>query len=187
MHDRLEWKLNAQTKTSLELAFISIGSNIDPEYHMPLAVQNLHSLGRILKTSKVYQNAALDRPEQPDFLNAAVLIETDLQPLEIRQQLREIEEALDRVRSEDKYAPRSIDLDLCLLGDQVFLTPDLTLPDKEIEHRAHLAIPLSELDPDYPHPITCLPLSVIADGLKPQSDLTYREDVTLLIRKAADI
>jgi len=177
--------LNANPKTSPELAFISIGSNIDPENYLPRAIQSLHALGRILKTSKVYQNAALDRPEQPDFLNAAVLIETYLQPLDLRQRLREIEAGLDRVRTDDKYAPRTLDLDLCLLGTKVILTSDLTLPDPDIEHRAHLAIPLSELDPDTIHPVTCSTLAEIAGKLQPHSDLTYREDLTLLIQKAA--
>ena len=177
--------MNANPKTSPELAFISIGSNIDPENYLPRAIQCLHTLGRILKTSRVYQNAALDRPEQPDFLNAAVLIETYLQPLELRKRLREIEADLDRVRTDDKYAPRTLDLDLCLLGTKVVLTPELTLPDPDIEHRAHLAIPLSELDSDYIHPVTYSTLAEIARRLKPHSDLTYREDVTLLIQKAA--
>lgn len=172
--------------TSPDLAFISLGSNIDPQSYLPLAVQSLHSLGRILKTSKVYQNAALDRPEQPDFLNAAVLIQTDLQPLEIRHRLRAIEADLDRVRVDDKYAARTIDLDLCLLGDNIFHSPELTLPDPEIEQRPHLAIPLSELDPHFIHPLTHIPLGDIADQLKMGADLAYREDVTFLIQKVAE-
>jgi 2-amino-4-hydroxy-6-hydroxymethyldihydropteridine diphosphokinase len=173
-------------KTSPELAFISLGSNIDPESYLPLAIRSLHSIGRILKTSKVYQNAPIDRPEQPDFLNAAVLIQTDLQPLEIRLRLRAIEADLDRVRVEDKYAARTIDLDLCLFGDQIYRSPELTLPDPDIEKRPHLAIPLSELDPHFIHPLTHLSLEKIAGRLSKDSDLSYREDVTLLIQKAAE-
>jgi 2-amino-4-hydroxy-6-hydroxymethyldihydropteridine diphosphokinase len=172
--------------TSPNLAFISLGSNIDPERYLPRAIQSLHSLGKILKVSRVYQNPALDRPEQPDFLNAAVLIETNLEALTIRQRLREIEAEHDRVRSEDKYAPRTLDLDLCLLGSMVHLSSEFSLPDPDILKRAHLAIPLAELNFDFIHPTTSTTLGAIAEAFQPVANLTYREDITLLVQKEAD-
>lgn len=162
-----------------ELAFISLGSNIDPEQNLPLAITRLHQLGRLLASSKVYQNPAITPEPQPDYLNAAVLIETDLSPLEIRGHLRDIEHELGRVRTADKNAARTIDLDLCLFSDLQIQTPDLALPDPDILGRPHLAITLSELRPDQIYPGSDLKLSEIAARLRPGSQLTERPDFSL--------
>lgn len=161
-----------------EKAFISLGSNINPEVNLPMAMRSLDAIGEVLAVSMVYQNPAVGPTPQADFLNAAVLIATDLEPLEIRARLREIEVALGRVRSEDKYAPREIDLDLCLLGELIFESPELTLPDPDLLERPHLIVPVAELDPDFIHPITGESLDQIAERRKIDSDLTPRPDVT---------
>jgi 2-amino-4-hydroxy-6-hydroxymethyldihydropteridine diphosphokinase len=160
-----------------DLAFISLGSNIDPEENLPLAMRNLGVIGEVLAVSMVYQNPAVGPTPQPDFLNAAVLIATDLVPLEIRAKLREIEIEMGRIRSEDKYAPRQIDLDLCLLGDTIFQNPELTLPDSDLLERPHLIIPMAELDSEFRHPITGESLTSIAERVKTNADLTPRPDV----------
>lgn len=163
-------------------AFISIGSNIDPEKHLPLAIRKLKQLGEVLSVSGVYQNPALGRREQPDFLNAAVLLLTHLQALEVRRELRSIEAQLGRVRTEDKYAARTIDLDLCLFNNLIIQSPEFVLPDPGIFKRAHLAVPLAELDPGYLHPITDETLEQIANQLRPEVDLSAREDVAKILR-----
>lgn len=178
--------MKEQQQTSPEWAFISLGSNISPEKYLPLAILRLHHLGQILGISKVYQNPAVGRPEQAEFLNAAVLLETELTPLEIRNQLRKIEADLDRVRTEDKFAARTIDLDLCLMGDWIMDTPEITLPDPEILTRGHLAIPLAELSPAFHHPITGETLQQIADKLTSIATLSLREDVTKQLQEAAN-
>jgi 2-amino-4-hydroxy-6-hydroxymethyldihydropteridine diphosphokinase len=177
------WKLNEHQTISPKQAFISIGSNIEPEKHLPLAIYRLHEIGRLLKSSNVYQNPPIGRPEQDDFLNAAVLLETTLPALEIRHRFRQIEFDLGRIRSEDKFAARTIDLDLCLLGDQVINSPEVTLPDPDLLQRAHLAVPLAELDPHFLHPLTGETLQGIADYLIPHAKLTLREDITKVIQE----
>lgn len=162
-------------------AFVSLGSNIEPEKNLPLAVERLAKIGEILAVSMVYQNPAVGPTPQPDFLNAAVLIDTDLEPLEIWAELREIEAALGRVRSEDKYAPREIDLDLCLLGDWVFESRELTLPDPGLLLRPHLIVPMAELAPDFRHPLSGESLAQIADRLRMDAQLTPRPDVALKV------
>jgi 2-amino-4-hydroxy-6-hydroxymethyldihydropteridine diphosphokinase len=163
-----------------ELAFIALGSNLSPEMNLPLAAGRLAELGRVRGVSMVYQNPAIGPSPAPDFLNAAVLVETELSATEIRDRLRRIEAELGRVRTADKYAPRVIDLDLCLLGSQVLETPELRLPDPDVLTRPHLAIPLAELDPDFPHPVTGEPLGAIAARLRPHADLRPRPDVACL-------
>ena len=160
-----------------ERAFISIGSNIEPEKHIVSGFQRLAELGRVLAGSKVYENPAIGPSGQPDFLNAAMLIETDLPPGEVRNKLAEIEDALGRTRGDDKYGPRTIDLDLCLYGDLVTRLDLTTLPDPDILERAYLAVTLSELDPEYRHPVTHERLADLAKGLRPGASLLERRDV----------
>lgn len=162
-----------------ELAFISLGSNIKPETYLPRAVQALKEIGELVAVSHVYQNPAIGPSPQDDYLNAAVLLSSEQSPFEIRDALRTIEARLDRVRTEDKYAPRTIDLDLCLLGFQSLKTPSFSLPDPDILTRAHLAISLAELIPDFLHPELGAPLADIAKRLRPGAALHLREDVHL--------
>jgi 2-amino-4-hydroxy-6-hydroxymethyldihydropteridine diphosphokinase len=160
-----------------ELAFISLGSNLSPESNLPRAARRLSEFGRLIAVSMVYQNRAIGPSPAPDFLNAAALIETELDAEEIRRQLRRIEEDLGRVRSADKYAPREIDLDLCLLGSQIIRTPELSLPDPDLLTRPHLAATLAELAPDFPHPITGERLGAISARLRLGADLLPRPEV----------
>jgi 2-amino-4-hydroxy-6-hydroxymethyldihydropteridine diphosphokinase len=162
-----------------KLALISIGSNINPENHLSLAAQKLKELGSIIGFSTVYQNPAVGPTPQPDFLNAVAMIETDLTADAIRNTLRRIETDLGRLRTEDKYAPRTIDLDLCLLGDQVLETSEFKLPDPDILSLAHLTVPMAELAPDYLHPVTGEALQAIADRLRPEAKLTPRLDIKM--------
>ena len=165
------------SERSTELAFIVLGSNIQPEVHLPAAISQLHSVGQMVAVSRAY----LSKPEggrgQPDFLNAAVLIGVTEEPADVRALLRQIETALGRVRTEDKYSSRTIDLDLVLLGDRV--DPDFPLPDPDILTRGHLAVPLAELAPDFCHPITGEALGTIAarlrsGGLQPHMNVSQR-------------
>lgn len=158
-------------------AFISIGSNIEPEEYLPLAVGKLSELGKVSKVSSVYQNPPVGRPEQHDFLNAAVLLQTDHPALHLRKELRRIEEELGRVRTEDKYAARTIDLDLCLYEDLIIQSNEFTLPDPDILERPHLAVPLADLDHGFSHPLFGMSLGTIANRLRNEADLRRREDV----------
>jgi len=162
-----------------ELAFIALGSNIDPETNLPLASTRLSELGKPIGASTVYQNPAIADEPQPDYLNAAILIETALDPLAIRDKLREIEADMGRIRTEDKFAPRTIDLDLCLLGDLVLDHELLSLPDPDLLKRPHLAVTIAELRPDFPHPLTGDALKEIANKLQKGANLKPRPDVVL--------
>lgn len=100
-------------------ALVAIGSNIDPEVNVPRALDLLDERFRVLARSHILRTEAIpgppeteDRPPQADYLNCAVLIETDLRPADLRDALRGIEAELGRVRTADKYAPRTIDLDV---------------------------------------------------------------------------
>lgn len=162
-----------------EVALIAIGSNIDPENNLPLAARRLKELGSIIGFSTVYHNPAVGPTPQPDFLNAVAMIETDMSVDKIRNILRSIEADLGRLRTDDKFAPRTIDLDLCLLGDQIVETPALRLPDPDILTSAHLSVPMAELIPNYLFPLTGESIRTIAERLRPEAKLTPRLDIKL--------
>jgi 2-amino-4-hydroxy-6-hydroxymethyldihydropteridine diphosphokinase len=162
-----------------------MGSNIQPERYLPLAVEKLATVAKILRVSNAYQNPAIAPEPQPDYINAAVMLETTMQPLELRQKLRSLEDRLDRVRTQDKFAPRTIDLDLVLFGNMILEHPLLHLPDEHIYDRPHLAVTLSECDPDYLHPQTGEKLSTIAERLFDPDVLTLRDDVDLSLAQGS--
>ncbi len=122
--------------------FIGIGSNIAPEASIKAAIRLLATQARLLDISTFYRTPAEDRPEQPDYINGVVAIETSLPPEALKHGvLRRIEHRLGRHRSEDKLAPRAIDLDILLYDSLQAQTADLRLPARDVETRGFVAIP----------------------------------------------
>lgn len=164
-------------------AFIAVGSNINPEKNVKEALRRLTIRERIKGVSTVYLNEALNRPEQPPYYNCVVEIQTQSSPGELRNALRDIEANLGRVRTEDKYAARSIDLDLILYGDVTIESQDLRLPDPEIFKRPFLAIPLQELAPDLTLSGSGMNISQIVSTL-PVRRMKSLEKYTQLLRES---
>ena len=136
-------------------AYIGIGSNISPEANIKAAIRLLACRVRLVGFSTFYRTPAEGRPEQPDYINGVVVIETDLSPEALKHEvLRPIEHRLGRRRSGDKFAPRPIDLDILVHGSHQVQTTDLRLPAEDIENRAFVAIPLSEVAPELTLPGT---------------------------------
>jgi len=164
------------------LAYLSLGSNIEPENNLPQAVALLGHFGRIKAASSVWQTAAVGFTEQPDFLNAAVLLETALSAEDFRlEAITQIENALGRVRTENKNGPRPIDIDIMLFNDDVLTLGRRRIPDPELLERSFAAIPLAEIAPDYVHPEVNATLEEIALHLNSASEaITRRDDVQLV-------
>jgi len=164
-------------------AFVSIGSNIDPEINVRNAILRLRSTARVKAVSTVYRTEPVGPPGQPPFYNCVVEIETDLAPRELKfQLLRRIESELGRTRGADRFAARTIDLDLVLYDELVMTTEDLTLPDPDILRRPFLAIPLQELAPGLVLPGSGIRISA-AVQMQPRMNMTPLEDYTERIRK----
>ena len=161
-------------------AFVGIGSNIDPAGNVEKAIFLLSAAVQLRGISTVYLSEAVGRPGQPLYYNCVVEFETDVPPVELKQRvLRRIEKELGRVRSTDRSAARTIDLDLILYDRLVMTTEGLTLPDPDIVKRPFLAIPLLELAPDLQLPGSGLRINEIAaalpqDAMKPLQDYTTR-------------
>jgi 2-amino-4-hydroxy-6-hydroxymethyldihydropteridine diphosphokinase len=145
--------------------FITLGSNIEPEKNLPEAIRLLAERFALRAVSRVYETAPFGTGEGANFLNAAALIETSLPPVLLKYDvLRPLEAQLGRIRTADKNAPRTIDLDIALYGNLILDDPTnlITIPDPEIATRAHIALPLADLDPDFIHPVAGRTLAEIA-------------------------
>ncbi len=130
-------------------AFIAIGSNIEPERNVREGLRRLSQRLRIRAVSTFYRSLPLGRPEQQPFVNGVVEVETDVPPRQLKYGvLRAVESEMGRIRTADKYAPRTLDLDILLYDARMICSPDLTLPDPEIVSRPFLAVPLAELAPE---------------------------------------
>lgn len=144
-----------------------------------MALARLQDAGSIVAVSRAFQSVAAGPAGQPDFVNAAVLIETELTPETLRARLKDVEAELGRVRVADKYAPRPIDLDLVLYDRVVMDTAELTLPDPDLMVQPYLAATVAELDPSALHPVTREPLAEVAARLGGTARLTPRPDIDL--------
>ncbi len=166
-----------------ETAFVSMGSNISPAKNMRKAVRILSERTCLLGISTVYCTRPEGPSGQPFYLNCIAALETDLSPHKLKYGLlRPIEEALGRIRNDDKYAPRTIDLDLVAYGGLSIKTEGLTLPDPLITERAFLAAGLYELSPEMGLPGLGISLKELAAGPRPEG-MEPLETFTALLRK----
>jgi 2-amino-4-hydroxy-6-hydroxymethyldihydropteridine diphosphokinase len=151
------------------LVYLGLGSNIDPEQNLPSAVSCLGDYLEVVAVSSAWQTPAVGSSGD-DFLNAVILVRTMLPPTELKQKMvRYIEDQLGRIRSEDKYADRTIDIDLLIRDTQIL--------DPEIWVYAHMAVPLSELNPSITSDITGETIQQAAQRLSSHTDIKHRPDV----------
>ncbi len=133
-----------------EVCYIGLGSNLNnPEHQLRRALLALASLPgtRLTASSRAYPNPAIGPGRQPDYLNLVACLHTTLAPLPLLHALQAIEQAQGRVR-EQRWAARSLDLDLLLYGQQVIDSAELTLPHPRMRERSFVLVPLGELAPE---------------------------------------
>ena len=160
-------------------AFIGVGSNINPAENVRKAIRLLSKEEHISGISTVYETLPEGGLKQPRYYNCVVEIETKTPPEELKYKvLRKIEKDLGRNR--DKYASRTIDLDLILYDNLELKTDDFTLPDPQIASRPYLAIPLYELNPELVLPGSGLRIKELASSLS-------REDMQALHSYTEDL
>ena len=171
------------------LAYLSLGSNIEPEQNLPAAVSQLAQFGRVRAVSIVWETLPVGFSDQPNFLNAAVLLETHLSAQALREEaITAIEAALGRVRTENKNGPRTIDIDIMLFNHDIIQLERRRIPDPGVLERSFVAIPLAEISPDYVHPETGQTLKDIAGQFDTTSaGMNRRDDVRLAIYNTCDV
>lgn len=155
-------------------AWIGLGSNLDnPVAQIDLALRSIRRLPQtqMENCSHLYRSKPLDGTVQPDYVNAVAQIRTGLTPHSLLQRLQLIEEEQGRVRTTERWGPRTIDLDILLYGNQVLAENTLTIPHYGLAERNFVLYPLAELVPDL----------VLPDGV-PLQDLLAKVSAAGLTR-----
>ena len=137
----------------MAVVYLGLGSNIDAEKNLRLAVAELLRQFGELQLSPVYRSSALGF-DGPEFLNLVVSLSTDVGPLEIIERAEGIHRMAGRSRGPDKYSSRPLDIDLLLYGDMVEPEPPLRLPRGDILEHSFVLGPLADVAPDLVHPVT---------------------------------
>lgn len=129
-------------------AVLALGSNIgEPKENLDLAIALLNEATEVQKTSSYFVTKPVGYTDQPDFLNAVCIIESDLPAIELLNMLRGIEKAMGRERI-IKWGPRSIDLDIIQYGSLLSNADELTLPHPRAHERKFVLEPWFEIEPD---------------------------------------
>lgn len=142
----------------MTLAYVSGGSNLDPEANLRLAARALKARHPGARFSRCYRNPAVGF-EGPDFLNFVVELPVNGDVLLLKGELESIEEQCGRRRDAPKWAPRAMDLDILLFGELVQDTPGLVLPRPDLLRWAFMLGPLAELAPQLLHPVQRRPIA----------------------------
>jgi 2-amino-4-hydroxy-6-hydroxymethyldihydropteridine diphosphokinase len=155
------------------LAAVALGSNLkswfgDREANLLEAVECIRALGEVKAVSSFYDTEPVGYQSQPRFLNAALLLETELGPLELMRKLLAAERAMGRERvGVVAKGPRVIDLDLLLYGQVVMTTEELVLPHPAMQERRFVLEPLAEIAPAIVHPSLGLTVRQMLERLEP--------------------
>jgi 2-amino-4-hydroxy-6-hydroxymethyldihydropteridine diphosphokinase len=142
-----------------KLVAIALGSNLaspfgDRAANLWEAVERVRELGEVKAVSSSYETEPVGYLDQPRFLNAALLLETSLEPTDLMRALLEVEQVMGRERvGAIAKGPRVIDLDMLLYGQVVMNTTELTLPHPEMMERRFVLEPLAEIAPGMVHPV----------------------------------
>jgi 2-amino-4-hydroxy-6-hydroxymethyldihydropteridine diphosphokinase len=139
----------------VSLVYIALGSNLaSPLDQVNAAIAALGEIpeSRVVALSSFYRTPPLGPQDQPDYLNAAVALETALSPEALLDNTQRIELQQGRVRKAERWGPRTLDLDIMLFGQQVLDTPRLTVPHYDMKNRGFMLWPLFEIAPELTFP-----------------------------------
>jgi 2-amino-4-hydroxy-6-hydroxymethyldihydropteridine diphosphokinase len=156
-------------------AYIALGSNLDdPARQLRAAAAALSALGEIAAASSLYETEPVGFRDQPAFLNAVLLLRTDLPPQALMRALLRIEQAQGRQRRQ-KDGPRTLDLDILFYGGAVIDEPGLRIPHPRLHERRFVLAPLAEIAPDLLHPTLNKPIRQLAGKLEDPAAVTRLE------------
>jgi 2-amino-4-hydroxy-6-hydroxymethyldihydropteridine diphosphokinase len=136
-------------------AVFSLGSNIgDKQEYINQAISSVDKIiGQIIARSSFYVSQPWGYQEQDDFINAAIIIETELSIPQIKESIKAIEESMDRPKVRKKWSSRTLDLDLIFYGMEIYNTQDFQVPHRFMHLRNFVLLPLNEICPEYIHPV----------------------------------
>ncbi len=142
----------------MQIAYIALGSNLGDRGEMLLATVKKLAAAAGIEVRRISQFISTEPvggpPDQPKYLNAAAEIQTTLSPQELLAALHEIEQSLGRDRTaEQRWGPRTCDLDILLIGELVMDTAELTIPHPRMHERRFVLEPLAQIAPKVVHPV----------------------------------
>ena len=162
-------------------AYLSLGSNLEPEHHLRAAIAELHARFGTLIVSPVYRSRAVGF-EGPDFLNLAVGLDTDLDPVALDAWLQALEDRHGRRRDVPRFSSRTLDADIVLFDDRIVDGPGhLRIPRPDLAE-AFVLKPLCDIAPDVRHPENGQTLAELLRVLVPVNGI---ERVPLKVSSAA--
>lgn len=149
----------------MNTAILLIGGNIGdrPKYLQQAALRIAARTGRITAESALYETAPWGEVQQPDYLNQALRLETELDAPTLLNVLLDVEKEIGRVRRQ-KWGARVIDIDLIFFNQEVITLPQLKVPHPQLQHRRFVLAPLSEIVPDWMHPILQLTVNQLLEA-----------------------
>ena len=140
------WKSNEAQMSESHLAYLSLGSNIQPEINLVRAVQLLQERGGVEKISSAWESKSVGA-DGPNYLNACLSFSAPLSQMELKEKvISRIEVQLGRKRTSDKFSPRTMDIDIVIFDDKSC--------DDKFWRQAFVVIPLAEIHPAYENPVT---------------------------------
>lgn len=146
----------------MSLAYIGLGANLgDPAETLREAARQLADLGTVGARSSLYRTLAWGVTDQPQFVNAALALETSLEPHALLAALKTLERELGRTPT-FRWGPRAIDLDILAMNGIRLDEPDLTIPHARLAERAFALVPLAEIAPAFAPLRDALPASELA-------------------------
>lgn len=134
--------------------YLITGGNLgDRKNNMLVAGELIEDrIGKIIKSSKIYETQAWGNTNQPSFYNEVHIVKSKLSAEEVMNRILEIEKEMGRIRT-IKNAARIIDIDILFFNKEIINTPNLIVPHIEIPNRRFVLMPLAELSPDFIHPV----------------------------------
>jgi len=147
------------------MVYIASGSNLENrEANLSIAVESMPPEVIPVACSPVYQTPPWGFVDQPAFLNQVIKAKTDLKPEELLGFLKQLEKEIGR-ESTFQYGPRLIDLDILFYDELIFNSPELIIPHPQIPERAFVLVPLSDIAPDYFHPVLLVSVNDLVAGV----------------------
>lgn len=166
----------------MSIAYLGLGTNLgDKVLNLDKAIQHIAlEVGVLLGVSSFYRTEPWGFDSENDFLNAVVMIETDLTPLDLLAKTQKIEKKIGRLKkTKNGYSDRLIDIDILLYDNQKINLPQLTIPHKLLHKRDFVLIPMAELAPELIHP-------VLGKTMKELSEEIVNTTTILKIEKPSD-